>query len=330
MTVATAKKSKSANLHRAKVVKDDEFYTPREAIEKELRHYRKKFRGKTVLINCDGSLESRFREHFMLAFGAYGLKKLIVTTFNMDDSPARKYEFTEEPEIVDNMVQNAEYTLLEGNGDFRSEENIELLKECDIVVGNPPFSFMYEYVAQILKHKKQFLIVGPLNAVTGKDIFPLIRDNKIWLGVSTGAVDYQRPDGSSKKLGNTCWFTNLMNKKRTEEIETIARYKGNTKSYKKYYNFDAINVDRVKDIPMDYAGMMGVPVTILDKINPKQIEIIGYGKSGLGSLIGVKHVSAKHKKEAPGLANGTLFYIDDAGKAKMPFARVIIRLRNPL
>lgn len=313
------------NLTNAKNAKKDEFYTQLVDIENELRHYREHFRGKTVLCNCDDPYESNFFKYFAANFNQLGLKKLVATCYDgspitgaemspqllglEDEKPLRtsyRVEITEVTDVngdgrvdladVRYLLENDKNVMkkLKGNGDFRSEECIELLKEADIVCTNPPFSLFREYVAQLMTYNKKFLIIGNQNAITYKDIFQFIMDNKVWLGFKSGDMAFKVPsdyepretrywqDETGQKwrsMGNICWFTNLDHKKRHEELILFKTY--NPEDYPKYDNYDAINVDKTADIPCDYDGVMGVPITFLDKYNPKQFEIVNaydYGK----------------------------------------------------
>lgn len=302
----------NTNLARANREKNDEFCTRLTDIEKELRHYRKHFKGKTILCNCDDPFESNFFKYFVLNFNKLGLKKLIATCYatspisnqqlslskvlgNDETKEGRPYKAVV-TKIYDatgdggiDMLDVAELfkigenelTELKEDGDFRSEECLELLKEVDIVVTNPPFSLFREYVATLVEYDKKFIIIGNKNAITYKEIFSLIKDNKIWLGEMVPS-DFMTPDGklSGKLSGLTRWFTNLDTKKRHEDLILIRKY--NTDDYPKYDNYDAINVDKVKDIPYDYEGVMGVPITFLDKYNLNQFEILGYTAKNMG------------------------------------------------
>ena len=316
----------SKNLANAKEAKKDEFYTQLADIENELKHYRQHFKGKIVFCNCDDPYESNFFKYFAINFNALGLKKLIATCYDgspflgsellfdfgeetKDDYPKKAYkvEITEVTDIngdgrvdlgdVQYLLKNDKNVLtkLKGSGDFRSVECIELMKEADVVVTNPPFSLFREYVAQLMKYEKKFLIIGNQNAITYKEIFPLIKNNKLWLGYKTGDMAFRVPDyyearetrywqdESGQKwrsMGNICWFTNLEHKKRHEELILYAHY--NPEYYPKYDNYDAINVDRVSEIPCDYDGVMGVPITFLDKYNPEQFEIVEFRKGADG------------------------------------------------
>jgi len=276
-------------LTRANKAKNDEFYTSLTDIEKELGHYKEHFKDKIVFLNCDDPEESNFWKYFSLNFEYLGLKKLISTHFG-NGIPAYKLEIVKDIN-KDGKINGLDTikTKLKQNGDFRSPECIEVLKEADIVVTNPPFSLFREYVSQLMEYNKKFIIIGNQNAITYKEIFKLLRDNKIWLGVDNGGTKwfkvpehYDITTESRKKIkngekffsmGSIMWFTNLDIKKRHEDLILYRRY--NPKDYPKYENYEAINVDKVSEIPMDYGGVMGVPVTFLDKHNPKQFEIIG-------------------------------------------------------
>lgn len=270
-------KKRNSNLHKARKNKNDEFYTQLPDIENELKHYRKHFKGKTVFCNCDDPIDSGFYTYFVLNFAFLGLKKLICTHFD-SKKPSYKLEITgnvsyskvKEPKVVK--------TPLKQNGDFRSPECIELLKKADIVVTNPPFSLFREYVDQLIKYDKKFLIIGNQNAYTYKDIFKLIKDNNIWIGY-THPKSFKRPNGSVKKFGNICWFTNLKIGKQNEELILYKTYKDNEEYYPKYDNYDIINVNRIKDIPADYNGVMGVPITFMGVYSKSQFEILGMANS---------------------------------------------------
>jgi len=249
------------NLHNAKRDKNDEFYTQLSDIEKELRHYRDHFKDKTVLCNCDDPRISNFFRYFSYNFEHLGLKKLITTCYKNQEIDLFSQNNKKEAVYLeymgdknDNRVPDLEEIgigYLKGDGDFRSEECIELLKQSDIVVTNPPFSLFREYVAQLMKYEKKFLIIGNYNAVTYKEIFPLIKDNKIWLGVSPRGMTFKTPD-NELVLTNATWFTNLPHKKQNEELILIKKYKGNEKEYPKYDNYDAIEVSKTINIPKDY------------------------------------------------------------------------------
>ena len=265
--------AKNKNLTQAKKAKNDEFYTLISDVEKELKHYKKYFEGKVVYCNCDDPEESNFWKFFELNFEEYKLKKLISTHYDAE-KPTYKLELSADID-GDGKITKGDIvkTPLKQNGDFRSEESINLLKESDIVVTNPPFSLFREYVAQLIKYKKKFLIIGNKNAITYKEIFPLIKENKLWLGYYC-PNEFRLPNGdTTKKVNGLCrWFTNLDIKKRHEDLILYKKY--TAKDYPKYDNYDAIEVGKVADIPKDYNGAMGVPISFLDKYNPSQFEIV--------------------------------------------------------
>lgn len=322
-------KSLNKNLHSARTAKTDEFYTQLIDIEKEVKHYKDQFRGKVVYCNCDDPFESNFFRYFVLNFNKLGLKRLITTSYKPspvantqlglfgDDKTlaktkgrskvtANKFIINEAKDIdgdgefnlkdVANQLKankNNEWTPLEGDGDFRSDESINLLKQSDIVVTNPPFSLFREYLAQLIEYNKKFLILGDQNAVTYKEPFGYIQNNKLWLGYDNGGtkwfqvpMDYDIPTESRKKIekgikyfsmGRILWFTNLDTTKRHDNLVLYKKYSPN--EFPKYDNFDVINVDKVSDIPINYDGVMGVPITFVDKYNPKQFEILGIANS---------------------------------------------------
>lgn len=260
--VLMAEKAKNENLNKAKKEKNDEFYTRLSDIENELKNYKKHFEGKIVFCNCDDPEWSNFWKYFKLNFEHLKLRKLISTHYIKEGS-SYKLEYDGKETIK---------TALEGNGDFRSEECINILKECDIVTTNPPFSLFRPYLAQLIEYKKQFLIIGNQNAIKYKETFPLIKENKVWLGINP-VKEFLKPDGTTQKFGNICWYTNLEHSKRNEEMILYKEY--NPEEYPKYDNYDAIDVSKTKNIPMDYEGVMGVPISFMDKFNPKQFKIIG-------------------------------------------------------
>jgi hypothetical protein len=341
--------SNNKNLHKAHTAKADEFYTQLSDIENELQHYKKQFRGKVILCNCDDPYESNFFKYFAMNFNFLGLKKLIATSYvdspvqgsllsmldvkelnQADNKHPYKVEITAvTDENKDGAVDlsDVEYllknkrnvlTLLEGDGDFRSAECVELLKQADIVVTNPPFSLFREYVQQLVKYDKKFLILGSLNAITYKEIFKLIKENAIWLGYINGAKTYLVPDNYEQnntfigvdgkkyaKMGNTGWYTNLDINKRHEELILYKKY--SPKEFPRYDNYDAINVDKVSDIPLDYDGVMGVPITFLDKYNPKQFEIISSNDIRLNNSVPFKEHGLIKDKD--GAINGKPTYV---------------------
>lgn len=268
--------NKNTNLHNAKKAKNDEFYTQLSDIEKEMAHYKDFFKGKIVYCNCDDARDSNFFKFFANNFESLGLKKLISTGYKENGKGTKLvYEGDKNGNF---MVDDSEIAIteLEGNGDFRSEECIELLKECDVVVTNPPFSLFREYVAQLMKYGKKFLIIGSMNAITYKEIFPYIKNNELWLGMNW-VKDFVQPNGEVKKFGNICWYTNIGHSRRNTELDLYRKY--NETNYPKYDNYDAIEVSRVENIPMDYDRVMGVPITFLDKYCPTQFEIVGATES---------------------------------------------------
>ena len=260
----------NSSLHAAKDAKNDEFYTRLEDINKEMNHYEDKFRGKVVFCNCDDPKWSNFWKYFHSEFERLGLKKLIATHLESDNSQSYKIEY------IGGNDTDFEYgiiTPLQGNGDFRSDECITLLDEADIVVTNPPFSLFREYVAALIDHNKKFIIIGNKNAVKYKEFFPYLKNDKIWIGYESPS-EFNTPTGMTKKVQGLCrWFTNLDIAKRHDILETTYLY-----SKEEYATFDelkdVINVNRVNEIPIDYDGIMAVPITFMDKYNPEQFEIL--------------------------------------------------------
>ena len=322
----------NSQLSAAKKAKNDEFYTRMTDIEHELVHYRKHFKGKVVLCNCDDPFESNFFKYFALNFNPLGLKKLIATCYSGSPIAGGEYQPSLFDDDVDentgrhrraykavvnvfrdttgdggldmddirNLLDSGENELTElhgdgtyGAGDFRSRECLEPLDEADIVVTNPPFSLFREYVATLMEHDKRFVIMGNINAITYKEAFPLLRDDRLWLGYNKvkefvvpsadhperGNIVTDGKGGLIAKFGNICWYTNLDITKRHEDLLLYRRYKEDPSRYPKYDNYDAIEVSKVKDIPEDYWGVMGVPITFMDKYNPDQFEIIGCSES---------------------------------------------------
>lgn len=263
----------NTNLAAAKRAKNDEFYTRYEDIEAEVMKYRKQFRGKIVYLPCDDPAEkkSEFWSFFVNNFDAFGLKKLIATHY---DEEGHAYKIWIDADASgDGYIDDADALQEEliGNGDFRSPECVEILQECDIVCTNPPFSLFREFVSLIMTHQKKFLIIGNQNAFTYKETFSLIKTNQIWTGYNMVKKFYQ-PDGSIKEFGNVCWFTNMQTSKRIEELVCTKSF--STTDYVEYDNYEAIEVSRVANIPKDYNGVMGVPITFIDKYNPEQFEIL--------------------------------------------------------
>ena len=274
-TEISGSSASNTSLHAAKRAKNDEFYTQLADIENELKHYKEHFRGKVVFCNCDDPEWSSFWKYFTLNFAHLGLAKVIATHYEQG-SRTYKLEFDGRHSADGKPI--VRQIDLEGDGDFRSAECVELLKQSDIVVTNPPFSLFREYVGQLVEYEKQFLIIGNNNAITYKEIFKHIKENRLWLGVSPRSMRFKQPDGSLKDV-NACWFTNLPHHRRNEELILFHTYAGNEDKYPKYDNYDAIEVSKVVDIPCDYEDVMGVPITFLDKYNPEQFEIVGITKT---------------------------------------------------
>lgn len=376
--------AKSNNLSKAKLEKNDEFYTKLSDIENELKYYKDHFKNKVVFCNCDDPFESNFFKYFAMNFNALGLKKLIATSYasspivgselnNYIDSDTElliqnkkaykvimselkdtngdgREDLFDVQELIKHRIR-----YLKGDGDFRSDESIELLKQADIVVTNPPFSLFREYVSLLMAHKKKFVIIGSQNAIAYKEIFPLIKNNQLWLGWKAGDMAFKVPhyypprdtryweDKKGQKwrsLGNICWFTNLDIAKRHEKLELYKKY--NSEDYPKYFNYDGIDVDKVDSIPEDYDGVMGVPITFLDKFNPDQFEIIGMGSDVPKTL---EHVAYKKENKIVYEKDGEIYWqteysvqerklgnslrIEKKGLPdKAPFNRILIRRRK--
>lgn len=345
-----AKTAQNRNLHKAKDNKKDEFYTQLSDIERELKYYKHHFKDKVVYCNCDDPRVSNFFHYFSYNFEKLGLKKLITTCyksqsmdlFSQNDSEQAIYlEYTGDKN--GNFVPDPEeigIKPLKGDGDFRSKESINLLKQADIIVTNPPFSLFREYVAQLIEHDKKFLIVGHQNAVSYKEIFKLIKENKMWLGygfkggaghfINKHYEDYATASDHQEgmiRVSGVHWFTNLDINKRHEDLILYKNYTPD--EYSTYENFNAINVNKTKDIPVDYDGFMGVPITFLDKYNPDQFEIIGLGISNSGIEIGVQPYKEEHRKyrkeiQKRGAVDGDLYMITN-GIVDVPYARIIIK-----
>ena len=365
------------DLRNANKAKKDEFYTQLSDIEKELRYYKDQFKDKVIFCNCDDPYESNFFKYFALNFNYLGLKKLIATCYfsspvigkqlslfdivninTTNNKAPYKIEITEVKDEnndgaidlldVEQLLKNKKniLTLLKEDGDFRSEECIELLKETDIVVTNPPFSLFREYISQLVEYNKKFVIIGNTNALTYKETFKLIKENKLRTGytnfnvgmyffVPDNVEKYHKIDENGRKMvrvSTSCWFTNLDVSKHKEYITLYKNYSPD--EYVKYENYDAINVDKVSEIPVDYNGDIGVPITFLDKYNPEQFEIIGLGISTSGTEIGVKPYKPEHKKyrkeiQKKGAVDGDLYMIKD-GVVTVPYARVLIRKKGEI
>jgi len=330
------KKTQNKNLHKAKTNKKDEFYTQLSDIERELKHYKKHFKNKVVFCNCDDPRVSNFFHYFSHNFEKLGLKKLITTCYKNQDMDLFSQNKSEQAIYLEyegdknnNRVPDIEeigIKPLQGDGDFRSDECIELLKQADIVITNPPFSLFREYVAQLIEYDKKFVILGNINTISYKESFELIKDNKLWLGYNTVRY-FNRPDGSLYETARTFWYTNLDIAKRHEDLILYKKY--NSNEYPKYENYNAININKTKDIPVDYGGYIGVPITFLDKHNPDQFKIVGLGISNSGIEIGVHPYKSEHKKyrkevQKRGAVDGDLYMMEN-GEVKVPYARIIIK-----
>lgn len=320
--------AKNSNLRSAKANKNDEFYTQLSDVEKEMKYYRGFFKGKKVLCNCNDDQWSAFFKYFSLNFGFLGLKKLTCVSYN-EGGHGKKYVF--EGDVNGNRkVDQEEITIteLKGCGDFSDEEGIAELQDCDVVVTNPPFSLFRDFVALLMKYNKKFIIIGNSNAVTYKEIFPLIKENKMWVGVNffCGKMPYFRvpkefvtendrviveEDGTIlKQVNSIAWFTNVEHAKRNEVLELTKTY--SNEYYPKYDNYDAIEVSKTVNIPMDYDGVMGVPITFLDKYNPNQFEIVDAREVALNDK--QKNKKTYLIKDADGAING-----------KPTYARICVR-----
>lgn len=356
--------------NKGKMAKDDEYYTRYEDIQNEINNYRDEFEGKTVLCNCDDPYESNFCKFFLKNFNYLKLKKLICTSYS--GSPVictqlSLFDDMDEPLVAENGyvieitsmpmkngrgVSDDDITTLlkskkrgvkklKSNGDFRSEECIAYLREADIVVTNPPFSLFREYVAQLIEYKKKFLIIGRETSITLKDTFQIIIENKAWYGY-THAKEFYRPDGTTKKFGNVVWFTNLDVKKRHERFVPYREYTED--GYEHYYNYDGIDVPKVAEIPDNYYGLMGVPLSFLDSWNPDEFEIIGLGQlvpkkilhktsadsttidftdAETGELVYQVPYTVQERKR------GNVLRIDENGKpGRVPFGRLVVRRKK--
>lgn len=383
--------ARNATLNKAKEAKNDEYYTRYEDIQSELNHYEEHFKGKTVFCNCDDPFESNFCKFFLKNFNYLGLKRLICTSFvsspviglqmelfDLDNEPLTKengyvMDIAAVPmangrgvsdDDIDKLLKSKKRGVkkLKGDGDFRSPECIEYLKQADIVVTNPPFSLFREYMSQLVEYGKQFLIIGNPNALHYKEIFPLVKDNKIWVGYKSMSADmlfdvtpdfaewltknkkegsgYRVINGAVKGRAQAIWFTNLDIKKRHEKLILYKHY--TPEAYPKYYNYDGIDISKVSDIPCDYFGFMGVPDSFIDSYNPDQFEIIGKAADVPKTM---EHVSYKEKNLITYEKNGEIVWstkysvperkagnslrIDDNGKpGTLPYSRIIIRRKE--
>ena len=357
----------NSTLNAAKAAKNDEFYTRLYDIENELRYYKEHFRGKTVLCNCDDPRVSNFFKYFTLNFEHLGLKRLITTCyknqnvdlFSQHDCEQAVYLIYDGDKNGNNIPDAEEIGIhpLKGDGDFRSKECIELLKQADIVVTNPPFSLFLEYVAQLIEYDKKFIIIGNKNALNTKEIFPYIQTNKFWVGYTPMNKDllfdvpkiieerfiqegkagsnYRIIDGKIYGRSPSIWFTNIDINKRHEDIILCKHY--NPDNYIHYENYDAIEVGKVDDIPDDYYGIMGVPISFLDKHNPEQFEIVGSNSSTeLCKELGVKPLGqdwVNRYRAAGGTGHNTanmvrIVYNDRNGKPKVAYSRLFIRRKQ--
>ncbi len=328
-----AQKDLNKNLGKARENKKDEFYTQLPDIERELKHYKKHFKNKVIYCNCDDPRVSNFFHYFSYNFEKLGLKKLIATCYKNQNMDLFSHNDSEQAIYLEysgdkngNNVPDAEeigITHLKGDGDFRSEESIELLKSADIVVTNPPFSLFREYVSQLIEYDKEFIIVGSFNAITYKETFKLIKENKMWLGYGFKAGNAYFKTAHSKKdfakgvydeatdlvkFRNVGWYTNLDIARRHDDLILYKQHI--PEEYQKYDNYEAINVNKVKDIPMDYTGVMGVPITFMDKYNPEQFEIVGLIA---GNIKGMAGITSSTGKDGP--------YID----GKLKYGRILIK-----
>ena len=365
----------NANLSKAKAGKNDEFYTQYADIQKEVNAYLEYnadvFRNKTILLPCDDPEWSNFTKFFAQNFEQFGIRKLISTSYAPEAKKIKSWSPTlfesESPYydadksktngkifILDHDtdangrtdIDDLEWSYLESNGDFRSDEVKRLRDEADIIITNPPFSLFREFVKWIMEADKKFLIIGNQNAITYKEIFPLIKENKIWLGYKSGDMSFRVPANSEERatrfwidtngqkwrsLGNICWYTNLDIPKRHENLILYKSY--TPEEYPRYINYDAIEVSKTELIPCDYDGVMGVPITFMDKYNPDQFEIIGIGNGGeLGVECGVSaNLTAEQCaalfREDKSFRKGKLCYRNDKGKLIGCYARILIRKR---
>jgi hypothetical protein len=349
--VKMAREGSAKHLNAAKSGKNDEFYTVLSDIEKELRHYARHFRNQTVLCNCDDPRVSNFFKYFLNNFEKLGLKELITTCYQndkpdlfsqhkLDKGIYLKYSGEQKGQRLPDPAK-VKPRPLKADGDFRSEECINLLMAADIIVTNPPFSLFREYVAQLVEHGKKFLIVGNWNAITYKEVFKLVQENKLWIGINSNRnfsgfivpSNYPlhgteaRIDEEGNRIvssNNTCWLTNLDNSKRHEPLILYRSY--NKKDYPKYDNYDAIEVSATNEIPQDYAGIMAVPITFLNKYNPDQFEILGIMDRANSSGLRTKKYDKLRVENANDLNARGVIKINGAYKAM--YARLLIRHRT--
>lgn len=311
-------KKDNINLINAKTTKNDEFYTLFSDIEAELEHYKTNFKGKSVYLPCDNPSHSNFWLYFFINFAALGLTSLTATYLDSQ----KTYKTTYDGKIT-------KMQALKGDGAFNSDECLDLMRSSDIIVTNPPFSLFKDFLPTVVGMGKEFLMIGNSNAVTYKEIFPLFQSNKVRFGCNN-VKQFEQSDGSIKSFGNIVWFTNIGNDKKCGTLKLTAKY--SPEHYPKYCNYDAINVDRLSDIPCDYDGVMGVPVTILQHYNPEQFEIIGTDLNRLNELTGIETIPQKwldmYFKQG-GTGNYTakmhsLVYIHN-DKAVAPYKRILVK-----
>lgn len=331
-------KAKNSSLNRAIVAKEDEFYTKITDIEKEIRHYKEQLRGKTIFCNCDDPEYSNFWRYFQLNFYELGLKKLISTHYEAE-KPSYRMDIVSTDNGEQCGIPDYVKTPLKQNGDFRSPECIEILKEADVVITNPPFSLFREYIAQLIELGKEFLIIGNQNAITYKEVFALIQQNKVWLGYNSGdmeftvpsyyeprATRYREENGIKyRSMGNICWLTNLDVSQRHEDIPLYRTY--TPEEYPHYDNYDAIEVNKVSEIPCNYYGVMGVPITFPYKYNPEQFEIIGMAKRGAGDPALKTKVYTKADYPNYSDLNATPVIIEN-GKPRNTYPRILIKRKQ--
>ncbi len=376
------------SLSKAKEAKNDEFYTQYHDIEKEISAYLEYnpdvFRGKTVLLPCDDPEWSNFTKYFAQNFEIFGLKRLISTSYAPE---SKRYKLGYQPSLFETSaphydadkskthgkifvldhdvtgdgrinVEDLQWQYLEGDGDFRSEEIRALRDQADLIITNPPFSLFREFLAWIVEADKQFVIIGNMNAITYKEVFPLIKENKVWLGATGFVTDmvFGVPEGTIVKesdklkaerlgyvgnytrLGNSCWFTSIDHGRRHQPLQLMtmadnlkfSRHKEikGKNSYIHYENYDAIEVPYTDAIPSDYDGKMGVPISFLDKYCPEQFEIIGQTQGDSGKELGLKPFPRELKELNPSLRDGQLYYFDKDGLPQKPYARILIRKKH--
>ena len=318
------------SLTMSRINKKDEFYTLYNDIEDELKHYTEDFKDRVIYCNCDDYRYSNFWRYFKDNFKELRLKKLISTCY-IEGGQGIKAEY-------DGLHANIKELI--GDGSFDSKECKEVLEDVDIVVSNPPFSLFKEYISLLSKSDKNFIVIGRQDAIIYKDVFPLLRDGKVWTGYNKGSFVFEVPiefeknntfiedDRKYAKFGNIVWYTNLNVSKNNSFINLVKEYK--TENYYRYLNYDAIDIPSISDIPKDYYGIMGVPFTFMSEYNPEQFEVIGLGVTKLGVSIGVGVNTTDedfetYKKESNAYRRNTLCYREDNGKLKVPYSRVLVR-----